>query len=84
MKKNAVDIEDIVFSKNGMLEKVRYQDYPGILENGEFFRTSGCTGCNRPFYNEKVTEEWYNFPRRPEQEEIRIELERIRDYFDFS
>lgn len=33
-----------------------------ILENGEAFRTSGCSGCNRPFYNEKPGRIPYNYP----------------------
>lgn len=33
------------------------------LEDGEAFRTSGCEGCNRPYYNEVPGEELYNYPR---------------------
>ncbi len=29
---------------------------------GEPFQTSGCTGCNRPYYNETPGEELYNYP----------------------
>jgi biotin synthase len=27
------------------------------------FRTSGCNDCNRPYYNERPGQEFYNFPR---------------------
>lgn len=30
---------------------------------GEPFQTSGCTGCNRPYYNEIPGRELYNYPR---------------------
>jgi len=34
-----------------------------LLADGEAFRTSGCSGCNRPYYNETPGEELYNYPR---------------------
>ncbi|MBP1759799.1 MAG: biotin synthase-related enzyme, partial [Firmicutes bacterium] len=33
------------------------------LSTGEAFQTSGCSGCNRPYYNESPREELYNYPR---------------------
>lgn len=32
-------------------------------EPGAAFRTSGCPGCNRPYYNERPGSELYNYPR---------------------
>lgn len=37
---------------------------------GEPFRTSGCPGCNRPFYNESPMGPIYNYPRKPTRNEI--------------
>lgn len=37
---------------------------------GEPFQTSGCTGCNRPYYNEVPGEELYNYPRILTAEEV--------------
>lgn len=34
-----------------------------VLANGDAFRTSGCPGCNRPFYNERPSGPMYNFAR---------------------
>ncbi|MFX1415554.1 MAG: radical SAM protein [Promethearchaeota archaeon] len=34
-----------------------------LLSSGEAFRTSGCRGCNRPFYNERPSGPMYNYPR---------------------
>lgn len=33
-----------------------------ILKDGEAFRTSGCSSCNRPYYNEKPGGIMYNYP----------------------
>ncbi len=47
-----------------------------IVETGEPFLTSGCPGCNRPFYNERPGGPIYNYPRRPTMREVlRIEEE---------
>lgn len=41
------------------------------VESGEPFLTSGCPGCNRPFFNESPRGPIYNFPRMPTREELR-------------
>ncbi len=41
-----------------------------VIETGEPFVTSGCPGCNRPYYNEKPSGPIYNYPRQPLSEEI--------------
>jgi biotin synthase len=47
----------------GLLEKV--------VETGSPFLTSGCPGCNRPYYNERPGGPLYNYPRQPLPEERR-------------
>lgn len=43
---------------------VGYGDAPvEALVGGEAFRTSGCPGCNRPFYNERPSGPMYNYAR---------------------
>jgi len=34
-----------------------------LLRAGEAFQTSGCPGCNRPYYNERPGGVLYNYPR---------------------
>jgi len=34
----------------------------GMLGDGTAFRTSGCSGCNRPYYNERPGGIMYNYP----------------------
>ena len=41
-----------------------------ILETGEPFLTSGCSDCNRPFYNERPSGPIYNYPRHISREEL--------------
>jgi len=42
-----------------------------VVETGSPFLTSGCPGCNRPYYNERPGGPLYNYPRQPSPEEIR-------------
>ena len=47
------------------------------LEFDAVFQTSGCPGCNRPYYNEKPSGPIYNYPRpltNEEKMEIRKQL----------
>lgn len=46
-----------------------------VIRTGRPFRTSGCPGCNRPYYNERPGGPIYNYPRQPLREEI-IEIEK--------
>ncbi len=34
-----------------------------LLDDGGAFRTAGCPGCNRPYYNERPGKALYNYPR---------------------
>lgn len=57
--------------------KVRKDIVDRILEDGEAFMTKGCPGCNRPYFNERVSGAIYNYPRRltiDEKEKARREL----------
>ncbi|MDA8442270.1 MAG: radical SAM protein [Peptococcaceae bacterium] len=38
------------------------EEWYAALAEGEAFRTSGCPGCNRPYYNEKPGGVMYNYP----------------------
>ncbi len=48
------------------------------IETGEPFLTSGCPGCNRPYYNERPGGPLYNYPKQPSPEEIE-EIKKILD-----
>jgi len=42
---------------------VAEQLFREAVENGSPFQTSGCPGCNRPYYNERPGGPIYNYPR---------------------
>jgi biotin synthase len=46
----------------------------------EAFQTSGCPGCNRPFYNERVLGPLYNYPRKLTDEEFEAAKVEARRY----
>jgi biotin synthase len=46
-----------------------------VIKTGRPFVTSGCPGCNRPYYNERPGGPLYNYPRQPLPEEV-IEIEK--------
>ncbi len=46
-----------------------------VIKTGSPFITSGCPGCNRPYYNERPSGPIYNYPRQPLLEEI-LEIEK--------
>jgi len=46
-----------------------------LLADGEAFRTAGCPGCNRPYYNERPGGVMYNYPRPLKAEEVSHEVE---------
>jgi biotin synthase-related radical SAM superfamily protein len=41
-----------------------------VIDSGKPFLTSGCPGCNRPYYNERPGGPLYNYPRQLLPEEI--------------
>lgn len=62
---NLATVEDFAFSPQGRiisfgLPEARLRAY---LSDGKAFETSGCPGCNRPYYNEPPSGPLYNYPR---------------------
>jgi len=61
--KNGGDPEGIEFS-GGRISRIEIPS--GMRDDvlkGHPFRTSGCPGCNRPYYNERPGQTMMNFPR---------------------
>lgn len=54
----------------------------GIVKTGAPFLTSGCPGCNRPYYNERAGGPLYNYPRRLTSAEVEEVQESIRRYLN--
>lgn len=59
-------------SESGQLRlDITANDLKELLSPGEAFRTSGCVGCNRPYYNERPRGPIYNYARPPSETEAR-------------
>lgn len=67
-----VRFENMSFSEKGDLAYfgVDEKTLMKVAEKGAPFATSGCPGCNRPYYNEKPSGLMYNFPRNLTQAEV--------------
>ena len=46
-----------------------------LLNSGKTFETTGCQGCNRPYYNESPRQIPYNYPRPLTEEETAAAIE---------
>jgi biotin synthase-related radical SAM superfamily protein len=66
-----VAVEDLTFSPQGRVESfgLGRRELERVLSDGQAFQTSGCPGCNRPYYNEPPRGPLYNYPRRLEEAE---------------
>jgi biotin synthase-related radical SAM superfamily protein len=64
--------ENMAFDRNGCLTDfgVPKERLLGVIGTGEPFLTSGCPGCNRPYYNERPGGPLYNYSRQLLPEEI--------------
>jgi len=70
-------IDAIEFDADGKITGFNVPDLVELLGDGEVFRTTGCPGCNRPFYNERPSGPFFNFPRSLSENEIRNELTKL-------
>lgn len=63
--------ENFLFT-DGCLTAIRKskEELLQLLDQGSCFRTSGCGNCNRPYYNERPGQLFYNYPRPLTPEEF--------------
>jgi biotin synthase len=64
--------ENMEFDSDGCLTDfgVPKEQLLEVIDTGEPFLTSGCPGCNRPYYNERPSGPLYNYPRQLLPEEV--------------
>ena len=64
--------EDMKFDRGGCITSfgASKEQILEAIDSGEPFLTSGCPGCNRPYYNERPGGPLYNYPRSLLPEEI--------------
>ncbi|MHA1785859.1 MAG: radical SAM protein [Candidatus Helarchaeota archaeon] len=65
-------LSSMQFDKSGSITNFGISDKEllATIKLGVPFQTSGCPGCNRPFYNERPGRELYNYPRKLSEDEI--------------
>jgi len=64
--------EEMLLSEEGTLKDfgIAREQLWQVIRTGKPFLTSGCPGCNRPYYNERPSGPLYNYPRQPFPEEM--------------
>jgi biotin synthase len=62
---NMKDRKDITYNSKGDIIRFNMskQELKNVIDNTEAFLTSGCLGCNRPYYTSKPSGPIYNYPR---------------------
>lgn len=68
--------QDIFQYQDGRLTGIALPlaEVTAAIADGKAFETSGCSGCNRPFYNERPGGVMYNYPRPLTPQEVRQAL----------
>jgi biotin synthase-related radical SAM superfamily protein len=72
-------LEDLSFDEDGRITGYGGVDLDSVLGDGAAFMTTGCPGCNRPFYNERPSGPFYNYPRPLTEDEIKEELASLKN-----
>ncbi|KKN12023.1 hypothetical protein LCGC14_1020580, partial [marine sediment metagenome] len=59
-------IRDFTFNLKGDLVSINInkKELQSVIDNTEAFLTSGCPGCNRPYYTSKPSGPIFNYPRK--------------------
>ena len=72
---------DFVTFKNGKIVRIEIpeREKEGI-KKGLPFLTSGCPGCNRPFYNERPGGKIYNYPYLPNKGDVKKIIDELKKY----
>ncbi len=64
LKENLVDFKSFKFKRGRLISfGLPEKDLEKYLSEGSAFQTTGCSGCNRPFYNERPGGIIYNYHR---------------------
>jgi biotin synthase len=64
LRKGAISLRDLKFDGD-WLAPLGYLNLGDPQDLAGAFMTSGCPGCDRPYYNESLRGPIYNFHRRP-------------------
>jgi len=69
---NIKSYRDFIFDDKGNLIKIDIsnKELKELVKNSTPFMTSGCPGCNRPYYTSRPSGTIYNYPRTLNKKEI--------------
>jgi biotin synthase len=69
---SGVTAKDIRFDRDGRIKEfcVPTSRLEDALEDGTAFMTRGCPGCNRPYFNERVSGPIFNYANKPKPEDL--------------
>lgn len=71
IRQGLTDVGGVTFKDGRITDfRVSREVLRRTVDSGEPFRTSGCQGCNRPFYNESPRGPIYNYPQKLKPREI--------------
>ena len=75
-------LNDITFNLKGDIIqfKLNKAELSRIIQDTDAFLTTGCPGCNRPYYTSRPSGPIYNFPRKLTQSEIRNVYDSLINY----
>ncbi|MHA1291993.1 MAG: radical SAM protein [Promethearchaeota archaeon] len=81
VKKNK-SLNDFTFNIKGNIVNINInkRNLKEIINDSEAFLTSGCPGCNRPYYTSKPSGPIYNYPRILTEEEKGIIYNQLNKY----
>lgn len=76
------ELNKFSFSNNGELVnfKISIEDLKKFTDLSIPFQTSGCPGCNRPYYDSKPNEEQYSFPKKLNSKESETVFKELSPY----
>ena len=78
-----MNANDVTYNDQGKIVAGRglKEELKGISSiDRKAFMTSGCPGCNRPFYNERPLGPIYNYPRLPNEVELQEAINAVETY----
>ncbi|NHJ14319.1 MAG: radical SAM protein [Candidatus Thorarchaeota archaeon] len=71
VERGLLNKEQVIEQENGSIRlSIPESDISTYLSSGKAFEVTGCSGCNRPFYNERPAGTLYNFPCPQSKDEI--------------
>ena len=83
LKEKTITVEMLKFQQGRLKDlSLTAEELTKGLAGGEAFRTSGCPGCNRPYYNERPGKTIYNYHRPLDEKEIKAALSLVTGTLD--